>query len=125
MIEAGVLPAEIDVFNCHATSTPKGDASEAKCVKSILAADVLGKAKTLDEFRRLSPEEISTLAESFVRNNEYRSPLITALKGNLGHCVTAAGALESAFALLTLQAQEATPIRNLEEPLCRELRFAR
>lgn len=26
----------IDMFNCHATSTPKGDASEAACIKEIV-----------------------------------------------------------------------------------------
>ena len=51
-------------------------------------------------------------------------PVITAPKGNLGHCVTGAGALESAFAFLNLQKQEITKIRNLEEPLCEKLRFA-
>ena len=39
MIEAGVIPRDISAFNCHGTSTPVGDASEAKCIKSILAAD--------------------------------------------------------------------------------------
>ena len=53
MIEAGVLPSDLSAFNCHATSTPVGDASEAKCIKSILAADQSNPIKTLDEFRKL------------------------------------------------------------------------
>ena len=27
---------KVDVFNCHATSTPKGDASEAACIKQVV-----------------------------------------------------------------------------------------
>ena len=104
MIEAEVLPSDLSAFNCHATSTPVGDASEAKCIKSILAADQQNPIKTLDEYRKLSPEHISTMSDSLRQMSEYKSPLITALKGNLGHCVTGAGALESAFALLSLQA---------------------
>lgn len=43
MIEAEIQPKDIDLFNCHATSTPKGDASEAKCIKHILATDDIKK----------------------------------------------------------------------------------
>ena len=32
MIEAAITPADISAFNCHATSTPVGDTSEAKCI---------------------------------------------------------------------------------------------
>ena len=49
--EAGVKPDQIDVFNCHATSTPKGDQSEANCIRSILAA-----GKDIDQ---LTAEQIS------------------------------------------------------------------
>ena len=37
MIEAGIQPSQIDAFNCHATSTAKGDSSEARCIASILS----------------------------------------------------------------------------------------
>ena len=29
LVEANLVPEQIDAFNCHATSTPKGDLSEA------------------------------------------------------------------------------------------------
>ena len=128
MLEAGVLPSEISAFNCHATSTPVGDASEAKCIKSIIATDLNKPIKSLDEFRKISPEQISSIAADNImmdKRSEIKTPLITALKGNLGHCVAGAGALESAFAFLSLEAQESPPIRNLQEPLCQSLRFAR
>lgn len=54
MIEAGVIPRDISAFNCHATSTPVGDASETKCIRSILAT--ADQAKTLEDFRMLGPE---------------------------------------------------------------------
>ena len=50
MLEAGVTPREISAFNCHATSTPVGDASEAKCIQAILASNQNFNPKTLDEF---------------------------------------------------------------------------
>ena len=42
----------------------------------------------------------------------------------MGHCVAGAGALETAFAFLSLHSQEVPRIRNLEDPLCPLLRFA-
>ena len=100
MLEAGVTPSDISAFNCHGTSTPVGDASEAKCIKSLLAASQAYNISSLDEFRNISPEEISFMSESLAKSDYL--PLITALKGNLGHCVTAAGALETAFAFLSI-----------------------
>ena len=38
LLEAHVTPKEISAFNCHATSTPVGDLSEAKCITSLLGS---------------------------------------------------------------------------------------
>jgi 3-oxoacyl-(acyl-carrier-protein) synthase len=88
MIEAGIQPREIDVFNCHATSTQKGDASEAKCMSSILA---------VENINTISAKSISEL-----KTPPLTQPLITANKSNLGHGVAAACAWESVLAMMTL-----------------------
>jgi len=36
MIEAGITPADIDLMNCHGSSTLIGDISEARGVRHIL-----------------------------------------------------------------------------------------
>jgi len=100
MLEAQVTPRQISAFNCHATSTPVGDASEAKCIQAILASNQRENFKTVDEFRGMTPERISEMADE-LEASDYM-PLITAQKGNLGHCVAGAGALETCFALLSL-----------------------
>jgi 3-oxoacyl-(acyl-carrier-protein) synthase len=66
------------MFNCHATSTPKGDASEASCIKSIL----------FDKAIKIEGQS---------SNPKYTA--ITANKGNIGHMVAGAAITESIFAM--------------------------
>jgi len=76
MLEAGVTPADISAFNCHATSTPVGDVSEAKCIQAILASNQRHNFRTVHDFRGLSPEEISGFTGK-LKQSDYL-PAITA-----------------------------------------------
>lgn len=76
MVEAGVTPTEISAFNCHGTSTPVGDASEAKCIQALLASNQKHNVASVEEFRALSPEEISGYIGKLQRSDYL--PLITA-----------------------------------------------
>ena len=76
MIEAGGTPAEISAFNCHGTSTPVGDVSEAKCIQALLASNQKHNVASVEEFRALSPEEISGYIGKLQRSDYL--PLITA-----------------------------------------------
>lgn len=89
LAQSGLDPKEIDHINCHATSTPVGDEAEAKAISSLLNND-----------------------ESNLRNLT-----ITANKGAIGHCFAAAGAIETIFAVLTLENQKAPYILNLDNPI--------
>jgi 3-oxoacyl-[acyl-carrier-protein] synthase II len=40
LADAGIDPAEIDYINAHATSTPRGDAAEAKVLEAVLGSAV-------------------------------------------------------------------------------------
>ena len=50
--------------------------------------------------------------------------MITAPKGHIGHTFCAAGALESAFGILSIKNSIVPKILNLEQPLDNELTFA-
>ena len=67
------------MFNCHATSTQKGDPSEAQAIKDLLvsANPQLVEGQEKDPF----------------------TPVISANKGNLGHLVAGAALTESAIAI--------------------------
>jgi len=80
MIEAGITPSEIDLMNCHASSTIVGDISEARGVRSML------KNKHIhNNFEALQNIDPLSLKETDIDESLSNDVLISALKGNLGH----------------------------------------
>ena len=90
LADAGVEPEAIDYVNAHASSTPLGDALE--CAALELA---LGEEKA-------------------------RSTPISSIKGALGHCLGAAGAVEAAMTVLAVRDDIVPPTINYEtlDPAC-------
>ena len=86
LAEAGVdlEKDKIDLFNCHATSTPLGDASEAEAI-----------------FKLIGDKDISKRA------------IITALKGNLGHMGAGAAIAESIMSMKSIETGSVPQISNL------------
>ena len=72
-----LTPSDIDHINCHATSTQVGDSAEAKAI-----------AKLLENTENIKKTSIS------------------ACKGAIGHCFAGAGAIETIFALLSMNQVE-------------------
>jgi len=89
-MEPRQLETLIGYVNAHATSTPKGDEIEARCIDRI--------------FQRNSSEKTSS----------DNPPLfVSSTKGATGHLLGAAGAIEAAFTVLSLVHQTIPPTRNL------------
>ncbi len=82
--EACLDHSAIDYVNAHATSTPAGDAEEAKAIHRIIAS------------RRTSPVMVSST------------------KSQTGHLLGAAGATEALFSVLTLRDQIVPSTMNLD-----------
>ena len=83
------------LINCHATSTPRGDEAEMNAIKRVLA---------------LLKENVINI------KLDQDGPYVTANKGNVGHMIGAAGAVESAFAALSLKTGKIPKIANLDHP---------
>ena len=84
--DAGIAPDEVSYVNAHGTSTPLGDATETRVVKSALGA---GKV---------------------------RSTPVSSIKGATGHCIGASGALEAIASVFAVARDVLPPTVNYEEP---------
>lgn len=82
----GCLPGDVGHINCHATSTPVGDACEARAVMKLFG-DKAGGSSSL---------------------------LLTSLKGGMGHLLGAAGAVEAAATVLTVYHRLVPPTANFK-----------
>lgn len=117
--QAGLHPSDISGYNCHARSTPVGDAAEVRGIRSLIAAG--HKYPDREEFAKLSPEEIVACYEEPLPKE---LPILHGQKGNLGHSVCAAAAIESVLSIKTITEQVIPVVKNLKDPLDPDMRYS-
>ena len=90
LADADARPEEVDYVNAHASSTPLGDKLETQAVKLALGAE------------------------------NARSIPVSSIKGAVGHCLGAAGAIEAVATVLAIRDGVVPPTINQEEadPVC-------
>jgi 3-oxoacyl-[acyl-carrier-protein] synthase II len=86
LADAKLEPGDVDYINAHASSTPLGDATETAGIKLALGED---KARSIP---------------------------VSSIKGAIGHCLGAAGAVEVAATVLALRDGVVPPTINQESP---------
>ena len=88
--DAEVGPEDVDYINAHASSTPLGDTTETVAIKAALGEE------------------------------RARSTPMSSIKGAIGHCLGAAGAIEAAVTVLAVNRNIVPPTINYEDqdPSC-------
>ena len=86
--QAGWTPADVDLIECHATGTPRGDAVEVESLKALWG-------------------------EGGWRTGQCA---IGSVKANIGHALTAAGAAGLLKVLLAMKHRTLPPTANFERP---------
>ena len=87
--QAGWMPHDVDLIECHATGTPVGDAVEFESLKALWGEDTGERGRCV----------------------------IGSVKSNVGHLLTGAGAAALLKALLALKAETLPPTANFSQPL--------
>jgi 3-oxoacyl-[acyl-carrier-protein] synthase II len=118
LYEAGIKPSEIDMVNCHASSTIVGDISEARGVRKIL--NHKRARNDLEVLNKLEPNEVT---EDDLDDTLSQNTVITASKPNLGHSQICAGSVETIMAVMSFQENIVPHVRNLEVPCVNGLNF--
>ena len=77
LASAQIPPSDVSYINAHATSTPLGDAAEARAIASLMNAE-----------SSASQAEVASIGS---------------VKGAIGHMLGAAGAIEALFSVLAIQ----------------------
>jgi 3-oxoacyl-[acyl-carrier-protein] synthase II len=88
--DAGVAPEQVDYVNAHATSTPVGDPSEVRVIRTALGEEHAARC------------------------------LVSSTKSMTGHCLGAAGGIEAGFTALAITTGVVPPTINVEalDPDC-------
>jgi len=99
--EADILPKDIGILNCHATSTDVGDVSELNAIKYLFGnKSYINK----DNFNQSIDEcdYAFKIDESELDKERLYKLKLDSNKAQIGHLLGAAGSVESIFAILSI-----------------------
>lgn len=117
LIEANAVPNDIDMINCHATSTEVGDLAELNAIKNLFGNKKLNeKSKLIETFENYHIENIEENDDNFDKENLKRL-ILSANKTFIGHLLGAAGSVESIFSILSLKENHIINNINTKAPV--------
>lgn len=98
-IESSISPFEIDLVNCHATSTESGDISELNAIKNFFGNE---KYKDMENLIRDYQNYDFNLNNDIIDYERLKKLKLIANKSQIGHLLAAAGSVELIFTILSM-----------------------
>ena len=125
--DAGVPPHLLGYINAHATSTPLGDAAEARAISALFrSAELPNPGNSQSNFSTRSAnsnpnqnDNKRSDCESSDRSMASQSPglpCVSSTKGAVGHLLGAAGAVEAIFTVEACRRGVVPPTVNCDSP---------
>lgn len=125
LVDANIKPQDIDVINCHATSTEVGDLAELNAIKNLFGNKKLNlenKANELFYDENFEVENIEENNENF-NKEKLKNLVLSANKTYFGHLLGAAGAVESIFSILSIKDNFIIDNKNTNNPISNLFNF--
>ena len=117
LVEGNILPEEVDVINCHATSTEVGDLSEIAAIRNLFGnSDFNNKNILQEKFQNFEIENLEEKNEKFSKE-KLKKLVLTANKTYIGHLLAAAGSVESIFSIKSMQENFIVDNKNTKNPI--------
>jgi acyl transferase domain-containing protein/3-hydroxymyristoyl/3-hydroxydecanoyl-(acyl carrier protein) dehydratase len=126
---AGWSPSDVDLIECHAAGTPRGDAVEVASLKELWSSGAYNVARSSatgeppqsggNVARRSAtgePPQSSGLPRTKDQGPRTNQCVIGSVKSNVGHALTAAGAAGLLKVLLALRERVLPPTANFVRP---------
>lgn len=101
LARSGLRPEEIGYINAHGTGTPSSDAMEALALREALGSAIDNKDNNKNNNKD---------------NNKNTKIPVSSCKGQIGHALGAASAIEAAVTVLALARRQIPPTGGLVEP---------
>jgi 3-oxoacyl-(acyl-carrier-protein) synthase len=98
-IENSISPYDIDLVNCHATSTESGDVSELNALKNLFGNE---KYKDIENLITDHKNYEFNLKNDKIDNSRLKKLRVNANKSQIGHLLAAAGSVELIYMILSM-----------------------
>jgi len=122
LLEAGIGPYDIDLVNCHATSTDVGDLSELNSIENLFGNNNFkDKDCFLNNIKDFN--YAFSIEESSKDYNRLKQLAIVANKTQIGHLLGAAGAVETIMSIQAMQYGLIPDNFNTTDPISNRFQF--
>ncbi len=123
LFESNTSPKNIDMINCHATSTEVGDLAELNAINNLFGNKRLNdRSNLIESYENNEIENIQETSKNFDAD-KLKSLILNANKTFIGHLLGSAGSVESIFSILSMKENYIINNINTKNPISHIFNF--